>query len=117
MAAASPASLSAHLKFLDGPRPGASLVGTDSRQGLHFPPGGVIGESLGTPGEEKVKSAGAEKGRMTEELTPPDLRMEAGSSNRSSLMQARHVCGPALRGREKTSVWLKGAFFRCLGNG
>lgn len=35
-------------------------------------------------------------------LTPPGFRMEAGSSNRSSLMQALQVCGPALQGKKMT---------------
>ena len=29
-------------------------------------------------------------------LTPPCLRIEVGSSNKSSLMQALHFCGPEL---------------------
>lgn len=74
MAAASPPSISAHLKLFDGPRPGASFVGTDSSQGLHFPPGCVIRESLGTPRERKMKSVGAEeRGRDGGETHPPGL--------------------------------------------
>lgn len=34
-------------------------------------------------------------------LTPPNLRMEAGSSNRSSLIHALHVCGPALKEKRR----------------
>lgn len=35
-------------------------------------------------------------------LTPPNLRIEAGSSNRSSLIHALHVCGPALKEKKIT---------------
>lgn len=33
-------------------------------------------------------------------LTPPCLRMEVGSSNKSSLMHALHFCGPELKERK-----------------
>ena len=41
-----------HLKFFDSSRPCASLIGTDSRQGLHFSPSCIVRESL--HGEKKV---------------------------------------------------------------
>lgn len=40
-----------------------------------------------------------------EVLTPPCLRIEVGSSNRSSLMQALHFCSPELENRKNKYLY------------
>lgn len=43
---AGPAQGGPYLVLFKGPLPGAAVAGTDSRQALHLPAGGVVRESL-----------------------------------------------------------------------